>query len=81
MVCRAARLCGLDVSMTAAETAEILAAVPGGGQVSGWAADYAAWCCKAGVLDAGAQLRPKEQTLRGEMAQMLAHVLEKAALL
>ncbi len=82
MVSRAARLCGLDTSVSAEDAAQILAQYPDGAQVSDWAAVYAAWCCRSGIFDSSmTQLRPKDQTLRGEMAQMLFNMLGSAELL
>lgn len=82
MVSRAARLCGMDTSITAEDTAEILAQYTDGAQVSDWAATYVAWCSASKILDqTQTQLRPKAQTLRSEMAQMLFNLLDSAKLL
>jgi hypothetical protein len=80
-VARAAKLCGLDVTLTADETHAILAAYSDGAQTAAYAAPSLAFCCRSGILDGNvSELQPRKEILRGEVAQMLCNLLTKANL-
>ena len=80
MVCRAARLCGLDTDMGAAEADKLLSAYGDRSKVQSWAAPTLAWCLKNGVVSRSGSLEPRAKMTRGEIAQMFWRLLELAEL-
>lgn len=81
MVTRAAALCGLNPALSDAAVQETLAAVPGGTETADWARSALAFCCRSGILEKDAPLRPAQAAARGEIAQMLYQMLDAAQLL
>ncbi len=80
MVCRAARLCGLDADLSAAEADQLLSAYGDRSKVQSWAAPTLAWCLKNGVVVRNGNLEPRADMTRGEIAQMFWRLLELAKL-
>ena len=82
MIARAARLVGLDTSLTDIETLNILAMFGDYRQSASWAWDALAFCYREGILsDAEFYIRPSDAIRRGEIAQMVYRLLERANLL
>ena len=82
MVARAAKLCGMDTAMTAAETRDMLAQFGDYVTVADWAADSLAFCYREDILDQNdLNIQPSKAILRGEIAQMLFNMLTKASLI
>ena len=82
MAVRAARLCGLDTAMKTAEVRDALAQFDDYVQVADWAKDSVAFCYRQGILDPSVlAIQPTVPITRGEIAQMLFHILGKANLL
>ena len=82
MVARAAKLCGMDTAMTAAETRDMLAQFGDYVTVADWAQDSLAFCYREGILDqSDLNVQPTKAILRGEIAQMLFNMLTKANLI
>ncbi len=80
MVCRAARLCGLDAALTAEETRAALKGYTDLDKLQSWAEPTLAWCLKNGVVHRTGALQPREKVLRGEIAGMFWRLLELAKL-
>lgn len=82
MLARAARLCGIDTSVTATEARDILSPFSDYITVSAWAADSLAFCCSGNIIsDEELELKPKDYVKRAEIAQMLYNTLAIARLL
>ena len=80
MVSRAAKLCGLDVSLAAGEADRLLSAYGDRSKVQAWAVPTLAWCLKNGVISRNGDLAPRAKMTRGEIAQMFWRLLELAQL-
>ena len=80
MVCRAAKLCGLDTTMGTAEGDKLLSAYGDRSKVQNWAVPTLAWCLKNGVVVRSGNLDPRAKMTRGEIAQMFWRLLELAQL-
>jgi hypothetical protein len=82
MAVRAARLCGLDTDMKTAEIRDALAQFDDYMKVADWAKESVAFCYREGILDSAVlAIQPAVPITRGEIAQMLFHILGKANLL
>jgi len=82
MVARAARLCGLDVTLTDTEILNILAMFGDYRTAANWAWNYLAFCYRENILDDSEfYIRPLAPILRGEIAEMLYQLLNRANLL
>lgn len=82
MIARAARLCGMDTSMTATEIRNVLSQFGDYVTVASWAQESMAFCYREGILDESVfDIEPKECVLRCEIAQILYNLLEQANLL
>lgn len=82
MTVRAAKLCGLDTELSSKEIRDILAQFSDYTTVSAWAESALAYCCKNGILpDDDIDLKPRENVVRAEIAQMLCNTLFLADLL
>ena len=72
MVARAAKLCGLDTTMDAAATKDMLAQFGDYRSVASWAKKPMAFCYSANILDqSDLNIEPTKAILRCEIAQML----------
>lgn len=80
MVCRAAKLCGLDTSVGTAEGDKLLSAYGDRSKVQSWAVPTLAWCLKNSVITRSGSLEPRAKMTRGEIAQMFWRLLELARL-
>ena len=77
MIARAAKCCGLDVSVS--EAASVLAQYSGGAAVADWAAETLALCLSSGLLDAdGTATAPLRPILRCEVARSVYRLLNEA---
>lgn len=82
MVARAAKLCGLDTALSAAEIRDLLAQFSDYVTADEWAREGLAFCYGAGILDQGdMDIRPRTTARRCEVAQMVFHLLDSADLL
>lgn len=82
MVARAAKLCGLDTNLTAAETRDILAQFGDYIIVESWAQESLAFCYRENILDqSDLNVEPGKAITRAEIAQMLFNMLTKANLI
>lgn len=82
MVSRAAALCGMDTAMSKAAVRDTLAQFGDYKSVSDWAASALAFCYDENILDqSDLNIQPKNNILRGEIAQMLYNMLNSAKLL
>lgn len=82
MVARAAKLCGLDTTMTTAATRDMLAQFGDYRSVASWAKESMAFCYFANILDQSAlNIEPTRAILRCEIAQMLYNMLTAAELI
>lgn len=82
MVARAAKLCGMDTGLTAAEIRDVLAQFGDYVTVPGWAQSSVAFCYQENILDQSAlNIEPKTPILRREVAQMLFNMLSSANLI
>ncbi len=75
MLAQAARLCGLDTTVSGSERWEL---IPEGG-CSDWAANGMAFCLREGILER--EERAEEAVLRCDMARMVFRLLERGDLL
>ena len=81
MVARAAKLCGLDTTMDAAATRNMLAQFGDYRSAASWATESLAFCYSAGILDqSDLNIQPTKAILRCEIAQMLYNMLVVAEL-
>ena len=82
MVARAAKLCGLDTSMDAGATKDVLAQFGDYRSVASWAKESLAFCYYTNILDQSAlKIEPTKAILRCEIAQMLYNMLTAAELI
>ncbi len=82
MVCRAARLCGMNTQMESDAIKELLSAFSDSESISEWARESMAFCYSVTILDMGdVMAEPLRPILRCEIAQMLYNMLAKAELL
>lgn len=82
MVARAAKLCGIDISMDDTAVRDMLAQFGDYVKVGGWARGSVASCYSEGILDqSDLEIRPAMAITRGEIAQMLFNMLGRANLL
>ena len=82
MVARAAKLCGLDTTMDAAATRNMLAQFGDYRSAASWATESLAFCYSAGILDqSDLNIEPTKAILRCEIAQMLYNMLVIAELI
>ena len=82
MVARAAKLCGLDPSMDAAATKDMLAQFGDYRSVASWAKKPMAFCYSVNILDqSDLNIEPTKAILRCEIAQMLYNMLSAAELI
>ena len=82
MVARAAKLCGLDTSMDAAATKDMLAQFGDYRSVASWAKEPMAFCYSVNILDqSDLNIEPTKAILRCEIAQMLYNMLTAAELI
>ena len=82
MVARAAKLCGLDTSMDAGATKDVLAQFGDYRSVASWAKESLAFCYYTNILDQSAlKIEPTKAILRCEIAQMLYNMLVAAELI
>ena len=82
MVARAAKLCGLDTSMSDAAATDELCVLSDYRTIASWAKESMAWCYQSGILDYGDfKAKPKTDILRGEIAEMLYRMLGLANLI
>ena len=82
MVARAAALCGLDTQREGAEVRDTLAPFLDYTPSAAWARPALAFCYDRGILDdSDMDIRPTQAIRRGEVAQMLYALLERANLL
>lgn len=82
MVARAAKLCGLDTTMDAAATRNMLAQFGDYRSAASWATESLAFCYSAGILDqSDLNIQPTKAILRCEIAQMLYNMLVVAELI
>lgn len=82
MVARAAKLCGLDLSMDEAATKDMLAQFGDYRSVASWAKKPMAFCYSVNILDqSDLNIEPTKAILRCEIAQMLYNMLSAAELI
>jgi len=82
MVARAARLCGLDTTLSDTEILNILAQFGDHRTVADWARSSLAFCYREEILDDSEfYIEPMAAILRGEIAEMLYRLLDRANLL
>ena len=82
MVARAAKLCGLDPSMDAAATKDMLAQFGDYRSVASWAKEPIAFCYSVNILDqSDLNIESTKAILRCEIAQMLYNMLTAAELI
>ena len=82
MISRAARLCGMDTAMDEAAIRDVLAQFDDYRTVVDWARSPMAFCYNANLLDDEAlEIEPVKAITRGEIAEMLYRLLDKANLL
>jgi len=81
MVARAARLAGLDTSLSHTETLNILAMFGDYRTAADWAWEALAFCYREGILDDYEfYIQPNAAISRGEIAEMLHRLLDRAGL-
>ena len=82
MVARAAKLCGMDTSLSGQEVRDILAQFGDYVTIASWAQEGMAFCYKEGILDQSDwNTEPTRAILRCQVAQMLYEMLDAAKLL
>jgi hypothetical protein len=82
MIARAARLCGMDTTMSASETRDILAQFGDYVTAAGWAQEALAFCYREEILDpSDLNIEPLRAITRAEIAQILFNLLTKANLI
>ena len=82
MAARAAKLAGMETTLSDNEVRDILAQFPDYISSSGWARPSLAFCYREGILDQeDIDIRPKESVKRYEIAKMLYKLLAGANLL
>ena len=82
MVARAAKLCGLDTTMSETDATDVLCVYYDYRTIASWAKEAMAWCVENELVDTDvARLEPSQDILRGEIAEMLYRMLGLANLL
>ena len=82
MTVRAAKLCGLDTTVSSYTVLDTLCDYTDYRSVASWAQEAMAWCCLNEVTDTSVlKLEPGKAILRGEVAEMLYRMLVKANLI
>lgn len=82
MVARAAKLCGMDTSLSSQEIRDVLAQFGDYMTIASWAQEGMAFCYKEGILDQNDwNTEPTRAILRCQVAQMLYEMLDAAKLL
>ena len=82
MVARAAKLCGMDTSLSSQEIRDVLAQFGDYMTIASWAQEGMAFCYKEGILDQSDwTTEPTRAILRCQVAQMLYEMLDAAKLL
>lgn len=82
MIARAAKLCGMDTVLDSGLIRDTLAQFGDYVKSDAWARNALAFCYKENILDqADLDIRPKDNILRSEIAQMLFNMLGLANLL
>ncbi len=82
MVARAAKLCGMDTALSAAEIRDLLAQFSDYVTTDEWAREGLAFCYGADILDqSDVDIRPRATARRCEVAQMVFHLLDGVDLL
>ncbi len=82
MVAHAAKLCGMNIVMTATEIRDMLAQFPDYTSIAVWARGALAFCYKQDILSSVVlHIEPQEAITRAEIAAMIYQMLQKAALL
>lgn len=82
MTTRAATLCGMINNVEISETRDILAGFTDYIKISDWAVTCVAFCCREKIVSCDdMELRPQTEALRGEIADMICNMLERAELL
>ena len=82
MVARAAKLCGMDTSLSSQEIRDVLAQFGDYMTIASWAQEGMAFCYKEGILDQSDwNTEPNRAILRCQVAQMLYEMLDAAKLL
>lgn len=82
MLARAAALCGMDTTISDAQTRNVLAQFGDYVTSASWARGALAFCYREDILDQSAlDIRPHEHVTRGEIAAMLYALVGRAALL
>jgi len=79
MVANAAKLCGINTSLTTGEADELL--TPYHAQPASWAKDSMAFCVKLGILPTEKGLSPLNLVTRGDIAAMIQRLLKAAELM
>ena len=82
MLCRAASLCGMRVTLDDTAVRNILAPFIDYRRVADWAATEVAFCFYTGISDDGAiEIMPSEHVTRGEAAEMVFRMLRLSGLI
>lgn len=82
MVCRAAKLCGMDTNMQDTQVRDVLAGFTDYVKSSTWAKNSLGFCYSEGILsDEDIVIKPKEAVTRAEIAVMIYNMLSLAELL
>lgn len=82
MVARAAKYCGMDISMEPGAIMNQLTLFGDYPSVSNWARESVAFCYKEGILNQDDwNIEPARNITRSEVAEMLYHLLEQSELL
>lgn len=82
MVARAAKLCGMNTSMSESEIRNVLAQFDDYMEVAGWAQTSMAVCYHENILDSSAlKIQPATAVTRSDIAEMLFYMLGQANLL
>lgn len=82
MAARAAKLCGMNTAYEGVAARDVLAQFSDYMKTADWARPGLAFCYDQGILDSSAMtVEPGRAVLRGEIAQMLYHLLAGANLL
>ena len=82
MVVNAAKLCGMDTTMTISEAENILSQFPDYQKSSGWARTFLGFCYDQDILSQDDMtLEPGRAVKRCEIAEMLYRMMDRAELL
>ncbi|MBR3934138.1 MAG: S-layer homology domain-containing protein [Clostridia bacterium] len=82
MIARAAKLCGMETEITDDYRRDVLSAFTDYKTVSLWAEDYVAFVYDTGILNNNeTEINPQYEITRGQMADIIYNLLNKAELL